>query len=725
MIGRQLQQYLIVEKAGEGGMGVVWRARDTRLDRDVALKVLPERFTDTLGRERFAREAKSASALNHPNIVTIYEIDSDAGLHFIAMEFIRGETLAERLAKGALTIPEAIDYAAHIADAMACAHDAGIVHRDLKPGNIMIAATGALKVLDFGLAKAGAPQTDPDIAQTPTFAPLTTEGSTLGTPDYMSPEQAVGDPVDKRSDVFSFGVVLYQMLTRTLPFHGSSRSERLRQLHLATPPPIAGLRPDVPPGLVAIVGKALEKKPDDRYASMTDVRQALAQIDRTPIVTPLLRTTRARPPRWAAAVLLVALAVTAGALAWVVSQRGESAPAETVVSPPALQGSPYELTQRAAQLLQRSDLPGNVDTAIQALEAALKGDQSYAPAHANLADAYRRKNSLNPDPQWSRLAAEGARRALELNPDLAIAQTSQGFVDYDAGRWAEAETRWRRAIELDPQAPMPHLGLGMSYGAQKRDQEAEAALKEAVRLKGSDWRFDSELASFYYRRSRHAEAIAAWEAARTLAPDSPTVWRNLGAAYFQLLRYDEAASAFQRALEIAPTAATYTNLGTLRFYQGRYHDAVPAFEKAVELGANRSLYWGNLADAYRWAPGRRADSIAAYERAITLLREEAAKQPTVVDLRSRLATYLVKSNQTAAALDMIKDIEREPTLTAQVQMHLTLIHELAGNREQALERLGRAVKAGYSVKEIANEPELTQLRADARYHRLVGALPPR
>ena len=129
------------------------------------------------------------------------------------------------------------------------------------------------------------------------------------------------------------------------------------------------------------------------------------------------------------------------------------------------------------------------------------------------------------------------------------------------------------------------------------------------------------------------------------------MWRNLGAAYFQLDRYDEAASAFQRALEIAPTAATYTNLGTLRFYQGRYHDAVPAFEKAVELGANRSLYWGNLADAYRWAPGRRADSIAAYERAITLLREEAAKQPTVVELRSRLATYLVKSNQTAAALD--------------------------------------------------------------------------
>jgi serine/threonine protein kinase len=154
MVGRQLQQYLIVEKAGEGGMSVVWRARDTRLDRDVALKVLPERFTDDLGRERFAREAKSASALNHPNIVTIYEIESDAGLDFIAMEFIRGETLAQRLAKAPLGISEAVKYAMHIADAVACAHEAGVVHRDLKPSNIMISSAGTLKVLASGWRKA-------------------------------------------------------------------------------------------------------------------------------------------------------------------------------------------------------------------------------------------------------------------------------------------------------------------------------------------------------------------------------------------------------------------------------------------------------------------------------------------------------------------------------------------------------------------------------------------
>ena len=386
--------------------------------------------------------------------------------------------------------------------------------------------------------------------------------------------------------------------------------------------------------------------------------------------------------------------------------------------------SPYELTQRAAQVLQHHDRPANVDTAIRTLEQALKLDQRYAPAHAYLADAYRRKNAANPDPQWMRLAAEGARRALELNPDLALGHTAQGFVDFDGGRFADAETRWRRAIELDPLNPMPYVGLGVGYAAQRRDEEAEAALQEAVKRRGSDWRPDSELASFYFRRGRYSDAAATWEAARALAADNAIVWRNLGAAYFQLGRYEDAAGAFQRSLEITPTAATYTNLGTLRFYQGRYNDAVPAFEKAVALGANRSLYWGNLADAYRWAPGRRSESIDAYSRAIALLREEVTKQPAAFELRSRLATYLVKADQPKAALEIIGDIERESKLPPQVLMHLTMIHELAGNRERALQRLQQALKAGFPAKELANEPELTALRADPRYHRVIAPLPP-
>jgi eukaryotic-like serine/threonine-protein kinase len=723
MIGRRLQQYLIVEKAGEGGMGVVWKARDTRLDRDVALKVLPERIANDLGRERFTREAKSASALNHPNIVTIYEIDSDSDVDFIAMEYIRGETLSQRLARGTLDVATVIAYATQIADALACAHEAGIIHRDLKPGNIMITTTGALKVLDFGLAKGTTLQSETEIAEAVTFAPLTEAGIAVGTPDYMSPEQALGDPVDKRSDVFSFGVVLYQMLTGTLPFRGSSRSDVLRQLHLTAPMPVEALRSEIPPWLAAIAVKALEKRREDRYASVTEVRDALLHPDLGADAP--ARPQRARTSRWWAVGAVVAMGA---ALSWVVwSQYQPAAEGRVPESINSIgtdvPGSPHALTQQAAQLLQRYDRPGYVDSAVQALEEALKLEQGYAPAHAYLAEAYRRKNASNPDPQWNRLAAESARRALELNSDLALAHTAQGFVDFDGGRFPEAERHWRRATELDPRSPMPHLGLGMGFAAQNHDQQAEAALKEAVKLRGSDWRHDAQLGTFYFSRSRYGDAVTSYESARELAPDNATVWRNLGAAYYGLERYDDAATAFQRALEISPTAAVYTNLGTLRFYQGRYHDAVAVFEKAVELGANVSRNWGNLADAYRWAPGRRADSIGAYERAIALLREEVARQPANVDLRSRLATYLVKSNQSRAALEIIEVIEQAATFTPQEQMRLSIIQELQGNRDRSLHWLAQALKNGYPVKEISNEPELTKLRADARYHRLIAALP--
>ena len=725
MIGRHFQQYVVVDKAGEGGMGVVWKARDTRLDRDAALKLLPDRITDPHARERFIREAKSASALNHPNIVTIYEIDSDDGVDFIAMEFIAGETLARQLAGGALEVPIAIAYARQIADALSCAHQAGIIHRDLKPGNIMITAAGTLKVLDFGLAKP-ALRSDTPVAETPTFTALTQDGIPVGTPDYMSPEQALGDAVDARSDVFSFGVVLYLMLTGKLPFQGGSRSDALRRLHFDSPTPVTTVRPGVPPRLAAVVAKAMEKRPDDRYSSMIEVRQVLDQVDYVPLGRPETHSVfdRFRQSWQLRAVAALALVIS---IAWGIQywhQRPTAAPpsASAANNGAALQPqSPHELTQRGAQLLQRPDRPENIEQAIGLLEEALRLQPRHASAHAYLADAYRRKNGSNPDPQWARLAAESARRALELSPDLALAHSMQGFVHYDNGRFSEAEAEWRRAIELDPTSPFPYLGLGSGYAAQRRDSEAESQLREAVKRRGSDWRPDGELGSFFIRRGRFSEALASYEAARQLAPDNTIVWRNIGAAYFQLERYEDAAAAFQRSLEILPSAAVYTNLGTLRFFQGRYHDAVPAFEKAVELGANRALYWGNLADAYRWAPGRRGESLAAYDRAVALLRDDVAKQPSNPELKTRLAAYLVKSRRPKEALDVIADIERSEGLPSPVLKQLALVQELAGNRERALHFVDRALQAGYSAKEIANDPELTTLRADMRYHAIVAS----
>jgi serine/threonine protein kinase len=276
--GSRLRQYVIAHKLGEGGMGVVWKARDTTLDRDVALKILPaDGGSSDIRRERFLREARAASSLNHPNIVTVYEINSEGDVDFIAMELVEGETLSARLSRGAMPIGEALDVARQIAEALARAHKSGIVHRDLKPGNVMINHDGLVKVLDFGLAKLGTHRSDDERTAEETRLALTRAGTALGTFGYMSPEQAIGDPVDARSDVFSFGVIVYLMLTGALPFEGDTNSELLRALHFGEPKDVASLRPDVPAWLVSVVRKALAKQAKDRFEHMGEVVAALRQ----------------------------------------------------------------------------------------------------------------------------------------------------------------------------------------------------------------------------------------------------------------------------------------------------------------------------------------------------------------------------------------------------------------------------------------------------------------
>jgi len=227
----QLGPFSLLEKIGEGGMGVVYKARDTRLDRIVAIKLLPEsRVADPERRARFMQEARAASALNHPNIVTIHDIAEHEGRHFLVMEFIDGRPLNERIPRKGMAVTEALRIAAQVADALAAAHAAGIVHRDLKPGNIMVDQQGRAKVLDFGLAKLGAAEPSAPIAagdDTRTVSPLTEEGAIVGSIPYMSPEQAEGKPVDARSDIFSFGAVLYEMVTGQRAFQGESRVSTL------------------------------------------------------------------------------------------------------------------------------------------------------------------------------------------------------------------------------------------------------------------------------------------------------------------------------------------------------------------------------------------------------------------------------------------------------------------------------------------------------------------
>jgi serine/threonine protein kinase len=267
MLGETISHYRIIEKLGEGGMGVVYRAVDTRLDREVAIKFLPAHLSsDPVATKRFIHEAKAASAIDHSNIGTIYEIDeTDDGVTFIVMALYDGETLRERMDRGQIGVGEALDIASQIASGLSKAHRRNIVHRDIKPSNIIITSDGEVKIIDFGLAKlAGRTR-------------LTKEASTLGTAAYMSPEQAKGEEVDHRSDIFSLGVILYEMLAGEPPFKGEHEAALLYEIVHEEPEPLTRHKDNLPRGTQLIVERALRKNAGDRY---TDINEMISDIDR-------------------------------------------------------------------------------------------------------------------------------------------------------------------------------------------------------------------------------------------------------------------------------------------------------------------------------------------------------------------------------------------------------------------------------------------------------------
>src|ERR1700675_2350200 len=315
--GRRLGPYEILSAIGAGGMGEVYRARDTRLDRIVAIKVLPTHLADRSAlRERFEREARTIASLNHPHICTLHDIGHQDGTHFLVMEYLEGETLAQRLGKGPLPLDQVLQYAIEIADALDKAHRKGVTHRDLKPGNIMLTKSGT-KLLDFGLAKLKqevAP-TDVQLSQLPTASdPLTAHGAIVGTLQYMAPEQLEGKEVDARTDIFAFGAVVYEMATGKRAFEGKSQASVIAKILETDPPLISSLQPMTPLSLDRVVRRCLAKEPDERWQSANDLTNELkwiaeggSQVSSLPIVPSRGIRTRGRGALlWGGASLLLA-----------------------------------------------------------------------------------------------------------------------------------------------------------------------------------------------------------------------------------------------------------------------------------------------------------------------------------------------------------------------------------------------------------------------------------
>ncbi len=382
----------------------------------------------------------------------------------------------------------------------------------------------------------------------------------------------------------------------------------------------------------------------------------------------------------------------------------------------AVAGTPYDLMLEGREHLRRYYRGENVNKATAAFQKALQADDRYAPAYAGMAVALVRKFEGTKEKMWAEQAKANAQHAIELDSDLAVGHVALGWAAFRLGEMDAADSAFRTAISAEPGNADAYRGLGYVARSRRESQKAEEYHRKSIELRKDDWENHGGLGVFLYGAARYHEAAEALTRAAELAPDNHIIFKDLAGAYYMQGKIDESAAALQKSIEIQPTALVYSNLGTLYYFQGLYVRAVSAFEKATELGANSSLVWGNLGDAYRWTPGNEAKAKDAYLRAIQLVRSDLTTDSNNPDLRSRLATYLAKRGDAGEAVAELKAVDQLPSKDPRVKFRTVLAWEAAGQREKALIALESAIAGGYPQADVDKEPELAALRSDRRYH---------
>ena len=699
-------KYRIAGRLGEGGMGVVYKAIDEELGRTVALKFLPPHIGRDVGAgQRLLREARAVGALDHPHIGAIHGIEQDAdGQQFLVMACYDGENLAALLDRsgGRLEAAHALRIAAQIALGLKEAHACGVIHRDIKPSNILITRQGVVKIVDFGLAwMSGAEQ-------------LTHDGARLGTPSYMSPEQAMGQPADHRSDLWSLGAVLYEMLTGERPFDGGSVPATLYRVVHEQPRSLDGVARRLRP----LLEKALRKAPEQRFASAGEFVEALERVAANgepaplePARPPALSRRPVRRPGRRALLVAGALLALAAGPAWVWQKGRSEARARQAGLPSGTASARY---LEALPLIKRWDKEGNLDRATLLLEESLRLEPGFALAHARLAEAHRIRYALTRDRKTLDTAAFHAGEAVRLGPGLAPVQVAMGRIHAALGHQDLAMASLEQALRLDANDPEAHQAVARQYERLGRLADAERSFRRALELDPDDISAHDAYGNYLFRQSRFAEAVREWQSVIRAAPDHSAALVNLSSALCETGRVSEAIAISRQLVAAKPGAMAWTNLGTAYSRARRYSEAVAAYRKAVAIDGGDPMAWGNLGYVYSWTPGNEKPARQAFDKAIELGEARRKGSPRDAFLHSDLALYYAKTGRAALARERLATALGLAPKGPEIRAAAAEVHELLGERKQALESAAEALGLGYPRPRLERNPELAGALAEAR-----------
>jgi serine/threonine protein kinase/tetratricopeptide (TPR) repeat protein len=733
-VGTHLGPYRLEAAIGAGGMGEVFRATDTRLYRAVAIKVLPrDQMSDPARKRRLLQEARAISALNHPNICALYDIGDQDGVAYLVMEYIEGETLTARLRQGPLPIELLVRYGLDAAGALALAHSRGIIHRDLKPSNLMVTALG-IKVLDFGLAKVPEPAAEP---------PVTVTQGIIGTPAYMSPEQARGEPLDGRADIFSLGCVLYEAATGQRPFRGASTMAVLQEIVAANPPPPSSIQPDLPPEFDLIVERMLAKQRDGRYGLATELAASLEAL-RKPTRT-VASTRRSEGEPSIAVLPFVNLSGDKeneyfgdGLAEEVINALVKIAGVRVIARTSSFRFRHEEDFRKIAEVLKvRMVLEGSIRRSGGRIRVTAQlirvDDESHLWSERydrELSDIFEIQDDI------AQSIVEALKLKLERPGQVMVKRLTRNMDAYQlylrGARhsanfdMAKAGSEFEQALAIDPSFALPHVGLayvalmGVWFGAVPfRDAvpAAKRAALQAIELDESAGEAYAALGVVRVLEMDFRAAEAEFKCALQFAPESAFVRRVY--AYFGLYmwgRFAEATQEVRRAIELDPLAvmAEYY-LALFLVSRGMFDEASAAAKRAIGLDSESHL--GHLALGWvRARQGRFAEGVEAIEKAAAL----SGRAPRIVAYLALAYGWAGQREEVRKLIAELHDKARSryvpPGVFANAYFGL-------GEIDQTLEWLERCLPEGDSnILLFVSNPVYQPLQPHPRFQALLAKL---